>query len=138
MDRCRCRQTRRRVERLGMRIVNTINQSSCLPYLYLCISNTRIYLFFTKCTLPRPRTYQKDYISDVFTIQCIHLKMKGGDEWKCSPFGGKVILSKSWALTQEGNDFLQLPKDPPTHRPPRFRRMMKSKVNNAKTITKAK
>ena len=54
-----------------------------------------------------PKAYQKDYISDVFTIR---LRMKGGNERKCSPFGGKVILSKSMALTEEGNDFLQLPR----------------------------
>ena len=70
-----------------------------------------LHTYMSLSSLPKvlflgPKAYQKDYISDMFTI---HLRLKGGDEWKCSPFGGKVILSKSMALTKGGNDFLQLP-----------------------------
>ena len=50
------------------------------------------------------RAYEKGYISG--DTNC--LRNKDGDERKCSPFGDKGRSSKSQALTQQGNDFLQL------------------------------
>ena len=130
--RCRCRQTGRRVERLGMRIVNTINQCSCLPYLYLCISYTNINLLLTKGTLPRPqnpmRKYEKDYISKPVhhTSEGSRVAMKGS----VRHLEIKSFFQNPSPLTQQGNDFLQLPRGPKTHQrtdPHDFEKMMKSK-----------